>query len=278
MSGSAQIYVSGVSEMGNVREENQDAIRFSGVDDATSEVGEYLFGIADGMGGFANGSIASNSALETFFETYEEMGKSFTKQKMKVAIQNANLRVYQEARRLAAGRMGTTLTCAHVSGSNMMIGHVGDTRLYLVRNETIRCLTNDHTRVAELIRMNLLPPEKIRTHSQRSVLERCLGTGLFVQPDIFSIKVFEDDILVLCSDGIWSVIEDDELLRLTTQFKDHSVLTRKIVDRALELKSDDNVSCVVIHLQQLQNNGEEDETKKNRIFSKLLRLVKKEEA
>jgi protein phosphatase len=277
LSESAQISVFGVSETGNVREENQDAIYYSDASDTSEKQTGFLFGIADGMGGFANGSIASKAALETLFETYEEIGKSVTKQKMKVAIQNANLRVYQEARRLAAGRMGTTLTCVHISGSEMMIGHVGDTRAYLVRNNTIQCLTNDHTRVAELIRMNLLPPEKARTHSQRSVLDRCLGIGLFVQPDIFTVKAFEDDIILLCSDGVWAVIEDDELLRMTLEVQNISQLPRVIIDKALELQSDDNVSCMAIHLQKLGSSAKKhagEEVKS--IFSKLFDVVRKE--
>jgi protein phosphatase len=277
LSESAQISVYGVSETGNVRDENQDSIHFSDVNNTSDKQAGYLFGIADGMGGYANGSVASKAALETLFETYEEIGKSVTKQKLKVAIQNANLRVYEEARRLAAGRMGTTLTCVHISGSEMMIGHVGDTRAYLIRNDTIKCLTNDHTRVAELIRMNLLPPEKARTHSQRSVLERCLGTGLFIQPDIFTVRVFEEDIILLCSDGVWAVMEDEDMLRMALSVQNVSQLPRVVVDRALELKSDDNVSCVAIQLHKLGVGIKEPTSKDSKsIFSRFFEVIRKE--
>ncbi len=274
---SASILVSGVTKAGNVRLENQDSIRLSDVNSISSEKDGYLFGIADGMGGFANGAIAGRVALETFFETFEEAKNIQSKQKMKVAIQNANLRVYQEARRLSEGNMGTTLTCVHLSGSKIMVGHIGDSRAYLIRNNTIRCLTDDHTRVAALVRMKLLSPDKVRTHAQRSVLEKSLGTGLFVQPDIFSVPVFENDVIVLCTDGVWSVVEDPVLLEIVSSGKDTNAIAIDIVDKALELESDDNVSSMVIHVRKLNSNSEEESFPKKRSLSKFFNIFKKAE-
>ena len=260
---STAILVSGVTETGNVRLENQDSIKHSDVNTTPPEQDGYIFGVADGMGGFANGALASRVALETFFETFEEAKKVQSKQKMKVAIQNANLRVYQEARRLSEGNMGTTLTCVFLSGSNLLVGHIGDSRAYLIRNNTITCLTDDHTRVAALARMKLLSPDKVRTHSQRSVLEKSLGTGLFVQPDIFTVPVFENDFLVLCTDGVWAVVEDPVMLELVTSGKDTETIARSIIDKALELESDDNVSSLVVHLKKLEpTSGTEPDRKK----------------
>ncbi len=238
---------------GNVREDNQDAVQLCDSNKVFAPDVGYLYGIADGMGGFAHGGVASTLALETFFETFYSAGNASPLQKFKVGIQNANLSVYQEARRLAAGRMGTTLTAVNIVGRAMHIGHIGDSRAYLIRDRQSRCLTNDHTRVAELVRMRMLAPDKIRTHSQRSVLEKCLGLELFIQPDIFTVPVQEDDIIILCTDGIWALIDDHEFADITHQIDDPEKLCEHIATVALERQSDDNVSIVVLYLKKLSS-------------------------
>ncbi len=88
--------------------------------------------------------------------------------------------------------------------------------MILLGDDFAKCLTNDHMRAGEMVRMKMLSPEKVRTHAQRSVLSKCLGVGLFVQPDIFQVQVQEGDIIVLCTDGVWSVVEDAEFSLLAT--------------------------------------------------------------
>ena len=135
----------------------------------------------------------------------------------------------------------------------MYIGHVGDTRAYLIRNNKATCLTNDHTRVGELVRMKLLSPDKVRTHNQRSVLEKCLGFNLFVQPDVFKVPIQNNDVIILCSDGVWSVIEDEEFAKMTAANTNPENLSREIVELALERDHDDNLSTAAIYLNRLSN-------------------------
>src|SRR5258707_8714271 len=104
--------------------------------------------------------------------------------------------------------MGTTLTAAYVYGDVLYLAHVGDSRAYLIRDGRSICLTSDHTTVGDMVRSNLISSDKIRTHAQRSILTKSVGTALFVQPDIIQQRLREGDRLVLCSDGVWSVIED----------------------------------------------------------------------
>ena len=94
---------------------------------------------------------------------------------MRRGVERANLAVHQASFRLNAGQMGTTLTVANIAGDRLYLAHVGDTRAYLVRDGKARCLTNDHTMVGELVRMRVITPDKVRTHQQRSVLNRSLG-------------------------------------------------------------------------------------------------------
>jgi protein phosphatase len=245
----AQIEVFGLSETGKVREDNQDSIRLCKHDDPLTASNGYLYGIADGMGGYSHGGIASATALTVFFETFYGSTPKKIGQAMRGAIQNANVGVFQQAQKL--GRMGTTLTAVNVAGNKLHIAHIGDSRAYLIRGGKASCLTNDHTMVGELVRMRVLSPDKVRTHAQRSKLEKCLGIELFIQPDVTEIALMANDIIVLCTDGVWSVIEDDEFASVTENAGNPQELSRQLIDLALERDSDDNVSVIAIHAEKL---------------------------
>jgi protein phosphatase len=240
-----------LTHIGNVRQDNQDSVRIIDQHDELTASYGHLFGVADGMGGYAHGGVASTLALLTLFEiVYSSNGLSIP-QKMKQAVQSANLNVYQKARELGVGRMGTTLTAGLLKENKLHIVHVGDSRAYLIRGKTCTCLTKDHTRVGELVRMKVLSPDKLRTHSQRSVLSKCLGLELFVQPDVFEVQVQDDDIIIFCSDGVWSMIDDDEFGTIASKAESAEQLNQTIVDLAMKRGSDDNVSAVTIMLHKL---------------------------
>ena len=222
------------------------------------------------MGGYAQGGVASSLALLTLFETvYSSNGLSIP-QKMKQAVQNANLNIYQKARELGVGRMGTTLTAGLLKENKFHICHVGDSRAYLIRGKASTCLTKDHTRVGELVRMKVLAPDKVRTHNQRSVLSKCLGLDLFVQPDVFEVQVQDGDIILFCSDGVWSVIDDQEFATLALKALSAEQLNQTIIDLAMERGSDDNVSAVTIMLHKLVKHQTEHGSR----FSKLINRFK----
>lgn len=245
---SPEIECSGLSHIGSVREDNQDAIRLSG---ETPTADRRLFGIADGMGGYSHGGIASQLALETFFETFYGDTTPVVPRRLRRSVDAANLGVYQMAQRLGTVRMGTTLTAVTIAGQQLHMAHVGDSRAYLIRDHHAQCLTNDHTHVGDMVRMKVIPPDKVRTHAQRSILTKGLGLALFVQPDITQVELRNDDQLVLCSDGVWSVIEDHEFALLAAGAADMTGLSQTLIDLALERQSDDNLSVVAIHLHHL---------------------------
>lgn len=243
------IEVSGLSNTGKVREDNQDAIRLCKHDDPLTAANGYLYGIADGMGGYSHGGVASTTALTIFFETFYGSTSKKIGQSMRNAIQSANVGVFQQAQKL--GRMGTTLTAVNLAGNKLHIAHIGDSRAYLIRNGKSSCLTNDHTMVGELVRMRVLSPDKVRTHAQRSKLEKCLGIELFIQPDITEVALVPNDIIILCTDGVWSVIQDDEFASMTESASNLEEVSQRLIDLALERDSDDNVSVIAIHAEKL---------------------------
>lgn len=247
---SPEIESHGISRAGKVREDNQDAIRFCRPDDLTLKYGP-LYGIADGMGGYSHGGVASSLALETFFDTFYRSNGVSVPQKLRLGVQNANVGIFQTAQRLGVSRMGTTLTAVNLVGRTLNLVHVGDSRAYLVRDSVATCLTNDHTRVGEMVRMRMLSPDKVRSHAQRSVLEKCLGVGLFVQPDIFHVPVLAGDVIILCTDGVWSVIEDAEFSQMATACSGPEDLSRRIYELAMSRESDDNLSVISLYIRRL---------------------------
>ena len=240
-----------LTDTGQVRKDNQDALRFCDPEEEeTAELG-HLFAIADGMGGFAHGGVASTLALEILFKTFYGNQVTGPLQRLKQGVQDANLGVHQAANRMGVGRMGTTLTAVHLEGHTLNVAHVGDSRAYLVRDGVATCITNDHTRVGELVRMRLLSPDKVRTHAQRSVLNRCLGLDLFVQPDLFSLPVAEDDLIVLCTDGIWGHVQDQDFATFATRDKDLGDYNQLLLDEAILRGSDDNLSLLTLRFRAL---------------------------
>lgn len=246
-----QVDAYGLSDVGKVREDNQDSIRCFQAEDPIAAPHGHTFALADGMGGYEHGGVASATALEVFFDSVYGAKASQPMSKLKTAVQTANLGVYQKAQRMGSVRMGTTLTAANLLGNQLYVAHVGDSRLYLIRNGKATCLTNDHTTVGELVRMKVLSPDKVRTHNQRSVLNKCLGVDMFVQPDVNQFPVQDDDILILCSDGVWALVQDHEFAEIASATTDMAALSAALVALAQDRDSDDNTSVVAVRVQRV---------------------------
>ncbi|HTX90051.1 MAG TPA: protein phosphatase 2C domain-containing protein [Anaerolineales bacterium] len=238
---------SGLSEVGPVRADNQDSIHLP--DGLYPPEQGLLFGIADGMGGYSHGAIASRLALQALTEALYQENRKPNPKAMRRGVETANLNIYKTAERLGAGRMGTTLTAAYVLEDTLHLVHVGDSRAYLIRDRRATCLTTDHTAVGELVRARLIPPAKVRTHAQRSILTKAVGIGLFVKPDFASLKLQEGDHLILCSDGAWSVIQDEEFAQVVAESRGIDRVSQALIDLALSRETDDNLSVVAVHVQ-----------------------------
>ena len=253
MSLAPELESSAISLTGPVREENQDAVR---IPDANHppEMGQ-LYGLADGIGGYAHGALASQLALDALFETFYTQRAASTKAALRRGVENANLKVFKTSQQLNAGRMGTTLTAVHIHQNRLQLAHVGDCRLYLVRNHTAACLTNDHTLVGDLVRMHVLTPDRVRTHFQRSVLTRGVGLTMFITPDVSEVRLQDGDCLVMCSDGVWSMIEDEEIARMASEGGSAASLGQRLVDLTLSRNADDNVSVVAIYVRHLASEA-----------------------
>lgn len=259
----AEFESAGLSITGPVREDNQDAILMPNT--ATSNFPGALHAVADGMGGYADGRLASNLALQNLLKVVRSSEISSPPAKaLQKAADAVNFEVYKTSQQLGNGKMGTTLTAAYVVGNLLYILHVGDSRAYLIRNGQATCLTSDHTMVGDMVRSRLIPSENIRSHSQRSILTRAVGLGPFIQPEITQTKLQVGDHIILCSDGVWSVIQDQEFAEKTDETGDIQSLAQNLINLALQRETDDNCSVVVIHIRGFRFQTFEEEPRKER--------------
>jgi PPM family protein phosphatase len=207
-----------------------------------------LFAVADGMGGAQAGEVASRLAASAL-----EAGDSDGLQgldRIDALIQEANRRIYDRASTdPTASGMGTTMTVALVEGMTVAIGHVGDSRAYLVRGEQMEQLTDDHSLVNELLKSGRLSEEEAHVHPQRSVITRAVGTDPDVDVDGFTIEAEEDDVFLLCSDGLTDMVEDEEILELVhTHRDDLDKAVKSLVAAANRVGGEDNITAVAFRI------------------------------
>ena len=207
-----------------------------------------LFAVADGMGGAQAGEVASKLAASTLESGDERPLRGV--ERVAGLIQEANRRVFERAASdPTASGMGTTMTVALVEGSTVVIGHVGDSRAYLVRGETMEQLTEDHSLVNELLKSGKLSPEEALTHPQRSVITRAVGTDPDVEVDAFPIEAEEGDVFLICSDGLTDMVEDEDILELVLRHRDDlDRAVRALVSAANRGGGEDNITAVAFRI------------------------------
>ena len=209
-----------------------------------------LFAVADGMGGAQAGEVASKLAAGALKEgggAIEEL------------IQEANRRVHQRSiEDPGASGMGTTITVAVVEDTGVRIGHVGDSRAYLVRDGHLEQLTEDHSLVGELVRTGKLSPEEAGAHPQRSVITRAVGTDPDVDVDTFTIEPRDGDVFLICSDGLTDMVDDRTILEVVEQKGgDLDALVKTLIKTANKSGGDDNITVVAFEIAAAGADGDQ---------------------
>jgi PPM family protein phosphatase len=207
-----------------------------------------LFAVADGMGGAQAGEVASQLAASAV-----EGGDSDGLQgvgRIDALIQEANRRIFDRASTdPSASGMGTTMTVALVEGMTVALGHVGDSRAYLVRDERMEQLTEDHSLVNELLKSGRLSEEEAQIHPQRSVITRAVGTDPDVDVDGFTIEAEDGDVFLICSDGLTDMVEDEEILELVHAHRDDlDKAVKALVAAANRGGGEDNITAVAFRI------------------------------
>ncbi len=214
-----------------------------------------LFAVADGMGGAQAGELASNLAAAAL---RDEGSRGGGEERVDELIQEANRRVYdRQTQDSSATGMGTTMTVALVENGHVAIGHVGDSRAYLIRDRRLEQLTEDHSLVAELVRSGKLSPEEAEGHPQRSVITRALGTDPDVDVDTFSVETKPGDLFLLCSDGLTAMVDDETILREVERNRgDLTAASRALVKAANKGGGDDNITVVFFEIGEGGETGD----------------------
>ncbi|HET7435358.1 MAG TPA: Stp1/IreP family PP2C-type Ser/Thr phosphatase [Thermoanaerobaculia bacterium] len=239
------------SDVGLVRAENQDfGVLTSAQEESESHPGGRLLIVADGMGGHRGGATASRLAGETVKAQYLGSETADIATALHESLTRANARIFSEAQANPDLRgMGTTTSVLAVRDQQGWLAHVGDSRIYLVRGDEIRQLTDDHSLVASMVREGLLTSKEAETHPRRNVLQRSMGVAEEVEVDVrgpFDIQ--EGDTFILCSDGLYGVVKEDELREIARLPIEPAA--DEYLRRALERGAPDNVTVIVARVER----------------------------
>jgi PPM family protein phosphatase len=239
-----------LSHAGRKRRQNEDAYVLE----------PPLFAVADGMGGARAGEIASGLAAAALQES-DGNGAS-GEARVAALIEEANRRVFRRAAedREVSG-MGTTMTVALVEEGRVTIGHVGDSRAYLIRDGQLEQLTDDHSLVAELVRSGKLTPEEAETHPQRAVITRAVGTEPDVDVDTFSVQGVAGDLFMICSDGLTDMVDEATILDAVEQNRrDLPAAAKALVNAANRVGGEDNITVVFFELAGVEPGEQTEDT------------------
>lgn len=230
-----------LSDVGTNRESNEDSCGH-----LVESADTVVFLVADGIGGYEGGEVASALAVEVTLNAYRESPTIWGPGKrLYRAVQRANIEIHDRALTVPElRRMGTTLTAVVVSNGLLQVAHVGDCRLYLIRRGRISQLTKDHTAVQERVRMGLMTAARARNHPERSALTRSLGHELIVSVDRITLGLEQEDRLLICSDGLHGVLEDAELER-AIRGQAAVEACRHLINMANERGTADNLTAAI---------------------------------
>ena len=236
-----------ITDIGKKRKMNQDYVYTSEM-----SVGPLpnLFLVADGMGGHKAGDYASKCAIETIVEAVESSSDTEAVPVLEKAIRRANDVVRRRSEEdEALNGMGTTVVAATLDGDTMYVANVGDSRLYVVGPREIRQITRDHSLVEEMVRMGGLKREQARSHPDKNIITRAVGAEDEIEVDFFQVQLKQGDIVLMCSDGLTNMIEDEEIRMILHGQRDLVEKAESLVNAANNNGGKDNIAVVLIQPQ-----------------------------
>ena len=281
----ARLQVAGLSDPGRMRSLNEDRYYFKFVQ-SSDEHATGLFIVADGLGGYLAGEVASHWAVETvqreMAQIFKSRDPSDTKQVrpqelwtpsdsdsqtasvqvlnaetfrlISYAIRKANevLLGYAQQKPDEAGGMGSTIVVLVIQDELATVGSLGDSRAYLWRRGQLHQITTDHTLPGELVTRGQLEPDKLPSHPQRHILQRCLGRHVLIEPDIFRpVQLQSGDRLLLCSDGLWNMVTPEQRIsEFMEQEPDPNRLIHELVRASNEAGGEDNITAIAINIEE----------------------------
>jgi protein phosphatase len=222
-----------------------------------------VFIVADGMGGHAAGEVASEMAVRIIareLRNNKGVTDAEAAERMRHAIIEANSAIFQRTLNEHDKRgMGTTATAMVIIGTHYLIGQVGDSRAYLLRDGTFVQLTKDHSYVQEQVDAGYLSPEEARTHPYSNVITRCVGANVDVSPDVYAGVLRPDDLYLLASDGLTGMIEDGDLHSILFTNRDPQEIVGELIDEANRRGGLDNITAILIRVDQVEGTRDDED-------------------
>jgi protein phosphatase len=242
-----ELHVHGETETGKVRDHNEDSILKLGGEQSPPGI-DALLVVADGMGGHAAGEVASKLTVDYIKEQFTSGAFSSTtagefEEELRTLLQNVNQVVYTAGQDTDNRGMGTTCTLVAIKDDHLYFAHVGDSRAYLLRDRELEQVTDDHSWVEEMVRAGSLSKEEARTHPNRNVITRAIGLDANVVVDTGGCALQDGDLVMLCSDGLNSMISDEEILNVL-EGNSHKIVCTELIAAANQSGGHDNTSVV----------------------------------
>ena len=247
------------TDTGRVRKGNEDTLH------ADANAFRGIFIVADGMGGHAAGEIASEMAVQIVSRDLTELNDleiEGAPEQVAEALRDANRAVFERTRKeLEKTGMGTTVSALLLSDTHYIIGHIGDSRIYLVRDGEMPQLTRDHSLVQEQVDAGLLTPEQARRHPQSNVITRCVGMADDIEPDVLEGEARMGDCFLLASDGLTGMVEDKRIQQLLLSRAAPARIVDALISEANNNGGNDNITAIVVRvLPQEANHTDRDVT------------------
>ena len=247
------------SDFGKVRANNEDAMAsFIPASRHQARSHGFLFAVADGVGGYDLGEVASATAVKVLVEEFAKaQAGTMLISLLPRLIQHANAAVHDctLAQEYRGKKMATTLVACALRYDQAIVSHVGDSRCYLVRNGKASQVTQDHTWVNEQRKMGLISAAEMADSDSRHVLIRSLGPEMFVSPDTTALTLLAGDVLVLCTDGLHDEMSEAAIAEIVSQNKKIDEIARELVARAVEIDGGDNTTAQVIRVRAVEQVG-----------------------
>ena len=235
------------TDIGKARETNQDYCEIP-----SQEENLPLCILADGMGGYNGGEIASKLAVDAakkyIINNFEMTDKDriHLQELIKGAIEYANMVVYEKATQSEGlANMGTTLEVCLIYNNRAYIGHVGDSRIYRIRKQIIRKLTQDHSYVEELVKDGTITRQEASHHPKKNMLMKAVGCAPYVEPDVMVKGALKDDIFIMTTDGLTNMVSNEEIYEVVTNYPEEA--DKKLIQLANERGGYDNITVIIIH-------------------------------
>jgi protein phosphatase len=249
------VNVAGKTDVGCVRANNEDNFGY--------DLRYGIFVVCDGMGGQAAGEVASKLGVDTMLEYFRKAGRNGQYEQIGAAVDGlsaegkalasairlANQTIYETGQQeTARAGMGSTIVAALVKGNALSIGNVGDSRIYLIRQDNIQQLTQDHSLVMEQVRRGYITREQAEHSEMQNIILKALGSEQEVEPDIEDLAVLEGDILIMCSDGLTKYVREEEIMSVVSGGPEINQACDALIQKAKERGGDDNITCLLLKM------------------------------